>query len=290
LFIFAFVCLINSSNLQNISENMRSMFVNLRNRNIQIPVYIGRGYDIFYGNPLVDDAIDPGITNGQIFDLTWDNSLKSNDNYYLIPDQAIVQTQTSLSSSTTTNVITSLKKYSEALQAKVQISASYDSPFLKASFSSSAQYSNTENIVSENKEIFVQNCTEYPIYEVNVNGIPKLKQAFVSAVKYAFSQSDWTAFFHLYGTHYIAKHNLGGRFTKTSIFSQQDYTSLVASKIDIQVAMNVLYFGFTGSANGSVESNKQTEEKIKNIKIKKNIKYLGGIDMGASRKFYKLLS
>jgi hypothetical protein len=44
LFIFAFVCLINSSNLQNISENMRSMFVSGTPRDIK-EIIIGRCHE-----------------------------------------------------------------------------------------------------------------------------------------------------------------------------------------------------------------------------------------------------
>ena len=51
----------------------------------KLSLFLGRGYDILYGNPYEKTSLDPGFRS-QIFAFDYSNENKTIDGRYLIPD------------------------------------------------------------------------------------------------------------------------------------------------------------------------------------------------------------
>lgn len=67
-----------------------------------VPLYVGRGYYVLYGNPKSGKKIDPGFLE-QAFEFTYLKNYSTPDNRYLVPDQAISQGLESCSLTSTVN-------------------------------------------------------------------------------------------------------------------------------------------------------------------------------------------
>lgn len=103
----------------------------------KIPQFVGNGYDLIRGNPSAD-KIDPGF-RAQIFDLTYDEGKLTEDEKFLIPDQASGKLLHSCSYSASTENYTGTNSYQKDLQTNVSVSGGYKGIF-EASFSSSVEY------------------------------------------------------------------------------------------------------------------------------------------------------
>jgi hypothetical protein len=50
-----------------------------------MPVYVGKSYNLLYGNSLSSQGVDPGFLHS-IFEITYDKKISTEDDRYLLPD------------------------------------------------------------------------------------------------------------------------------------------------------------------------------------------------------------
>ena len=118
----------------------------------QLPLYMGRSYNLLEGNPLTD-TVDPGFRH-DIFGWTFNKKITTEDGKYLIPDGVDHRKVSSCSFDTSTSTYRGTTQYQNDLNTKADAKGGYKGLLFKASFSSSFSYQNMQNNTMEsNKSI-----------------------------------------------------------------------------------------------------------------------------------------
>lgn len=101
-------------------------------------MYVGSGYDLVKGNPLVD-TVDKGFVS-KIFEWSYNEGLLTEDGRYKIPDQIYVRKSSSCSLSSQVDTFTGTQSYQESLYTKVSVEAGMKGAIYSGAFSASAAF------------------------------------------------------------------------------------------------------------------------------------------------------
>ncbi|XP_070539755.1 uncharacterized protein [Ptychodera flava] len=190
--------------------------------------YLGRGYDIFYGNPRNDDgSLDPGFRQS-VIGLTFNRVKYSSDRKFLVPDQADVVREMGSYFGSSTSMITSEKSYRDSLSTEVSVGGSYSGLFASGSFSASASYASMKQSTMNSQSVFVDIVGRVIVYDARL--VPfnmDVSEEFREAVSKlpaqrccAFSITChpqcglYDDFISAFGTHYTTSVLMGGRATQ----------------------------------------------------------------------------
>ncbi|XP_077992423.1 uncharacterized protein LOC144446518 isoform X2 [Glandiceps talaboti] len=187
--------------------------------------YLGRGYDIFYGNPRNDDgSIDPGFRQA-VIGLTYNKVKYSPDRIYLVPDQADLVREMGSYFGATTSVITSERSYRNSLSVDASVGASASFGSVSGSFSASASYKSMNQATMNSHSVFVDVIGRVIVYDARL--VPfnmDVSEEFRQAVKnlpplrcciYGINCDEdcsmYNEFITAFGTHYTTNVLMGGR-------------------------------------------------------------------------------
>jgi hypothetical protein len=216
----------------------------------KLPSHIGKGYDILYGNPLTNIR-DLGFRN-QIFNLSYTQRHKTDNEKYLIPDGTAATDENGCKFEDKTEEITGEQSYQNSLRQSVEVKGGYEGPIASVSFTLSVDYQKAKTETSSEKKVVYLSkgeCVYYTLEMPSYETLP-LSNDFISGVKKINKgEATWSKFIENYGTHYVDKVTFGGRMVISTKFSQKDCASLKASQIDISASLSASYGGFSGSAS-----------------------------------------
>jgi len=227
--------------------------------------YVGRGYDILYGNPRPTAAtgIDPGWKDG-IFEQTWDQAriVRIGDQDVEVPeDHEILDSKNCEISFSSSNAMT-------ATQWKNDLEASVSGSFKGwgAAFKASASYQEVEERFEERNTLVIESSAKCSTYRVSVsnNFTPKLKEEFAGAVSllprdYAGNEAAYLGLIRDFGTHYSRRVTLGAIAGIRREITESALETLKIQGVDIDAEME--YAATVASASAEVSWAEETENK-----------------------------
>lgn len=216
--------------------------------------YISHGYNLLKGNPLVsslssENGIDPGFSE-KIFSLTYNLNRTTGNGQYQIPDQIDVLETVSCSYKSTTVKIFGQTSYSNELSKSISISGEY----LTAKFAASYDYKQISKMVYSDAKIIINTGAICSSYIANTMKYLKasLSDNFIAGVLYISKQSDIAAYYEFintFGTQYLIKVYMGASYTRSYVFTQQNYSTYSQTNSDISAAASASFELFTGGAS-----------------------------------------
>ena len=241
-----------------------------------MPAYVGNGYDLFIGNPKTD-KVDPGF-RAPLFSISYNQSLKTEDLQFLIPDGMKSRLRFSCLYTSTVSEYTGTHKYQSDLKNFVTISGSMNNVDAM-SFSASSNFKFFKESTATSKSYFTQSiasCEAYSL-EMPIFEYLTLNSDFVDAVIQAKTNGDWLRIVEVFGTHFVYKTILGGRMHLQNKINYQNYQELISLNVDIKAAAKLDFDAFTGSLDADVTYDKTDLKQFeKRVDDKREI-YLGGI-------------
>ena len=201
---------------------------------------IGHGYDLLYGNPFTNGG-DPGFKS-PIFLLSFNSSLTTPDNKYLIPDGTTAQHNEYYFFDKQAKEVTGVNSYQKTLKNFVDLGASIgllENLFQLGSFTYSSNFEKFETTTLRKSKISYFHSARVEKYKLTMPTIVTLPLNidFVAAVRNVLTGRNdftWVDFFNRYGTHFVWKTTLGGRMTFSESISQEEYQYLKSMGIDIK--------------------------------------------------------
>jgi len=168
----------------------------------KLPMYIGTGYHLAYGNPKNEKGLDPGFYH-QIFEYSFHKKKTTEDGKYIVPDQVQVRKMASCSFSTDVKSFRGTKTYQDDLKQSAKVEAGYEG-IGSYSFSLSTTYQKIQNSTSVHKSTITHATAECQAYEVSTDkfAVPALSNNFIQGAVKCHKSKNWTDFIGEFGTHY----------------------------------------------------------------------------------------
>ena len=84
--------------------------------------YLSFGYDIYRGNPHSTQGVDPGFKFERIFDLTYNENLKSSDGNWDVPDFVTMARTDACTLNFESTQLDTMASYQKSLEVEVSVS------------------------------------------------------------------------------------------------------------------------------------------------------------------------
>ena len=238
--------------------------------------YVGSTYNIFKGNPRSTKGLDPGFTLRNLCKLSYTKNLTTADGLYSIPDNTQATNSSACSFDFSSETTDSISSYYNSL--KVDVSADFSG--WGASFSANADYKEVhENSVSHEYKYISSHATcQAYVASVQVNAA-SFDIAFKIAV-YALPPEtttlvDYINFIQHWGTHAVISLTMGGRYGIQSSVTNEKYTFLSATGLDINAAAK--YSGVVSlNANVGTSIQKKQAKEFEDHRTDYQIYQIGG--------------
>ena len=237
--------------------------------------YLGSTYNIFKGNPHSTKGLDPGFTLRNLYQFSYNGVYTTADGRYLIPDNTRVVQSSACNFQFASTVLQNTASYFDSL--KVDVSASFSG--WGASFSASADYKDVHQGSTAEQKRYVSSQAKCEVYLASVQNTT-MNQAFVNAVKnlpvnMSDSATEYIDFFNTWGTHVAIQLRMGGRFGYQSSFTGSQYTSMVASGLDVSASAG--YSGFVSvDAKAATDIQKKQAQEFESYREDYQIYQVGG--------------
>jgi len=227
--------------------------------------YLGQGYNIFYGNPRATGAgVDPGFhkyaglpvyTQKYTGKTTGDQRYSLPDGFHAIRDNGCSLEFSAVSTYTFSNLTTTLH-----VDVSVSVSA-----FIGPAFSASTDYKEFHQRVAHSNQRSVSSTAECVVYDATMNAYakPALTDDFAAAVAQLPDDYQDSAFFDVidhFGTHTIESAKMGSRFGFSSYFSEQAWTNVERTAVDVKTAASYEGLFVSGSVKTETQKTKSAQE------------------------------
>ncbi|XP_077978826.1 uncharacterized protein LOC144434246 [Glandiceps talaboti] len=237
--------------------------------------YLGRGYDIFYGNPRNDDgSIDPGFRQA-VIGLTYNKVKYSSDRMYLVPDQADLIREMGSYFGAHTSIITSERSYRNSLSLDVSVGGSVTYGIGSGSFSASASYKTMNQATMNSNSVFVDIVGRVVVYDARlvpfsmdasaefreaVKHLPPLRCCIYS-VTCNVGCSLYDEFISAFGTHYTTNVLMGGRAVQRYQMNSQSMEKIQEREVGAGFSASG---GVSGIASFSTSMSMKMTNSMKN--------------------------
>ena len=238
--------------------------------------YVGSTYNIFKGNPRSTTGLDPGFTLRNFCKFSYRNNLTTADGRYSIPDNTQATSSSACTFDFSSETTDSISSYYNSL--KVDVSADFSG--WGASFSASADYKEVhENSVSHEYRYVSSHATcEAYIASVQINTTtlnPAFKKAVQNLPLEPPTLEHYIDFIQHWGTHAVTTLTMGGRYGVQSSVSNNDYTTMASTGLDINAAAG--YSGIVSlNANATASIQKEQAEQFESYRTDYQIYQIGG--------------
>lgn len=204
--------------------------------------YVGRGYDLFHGNPKSKTRSDPGFRQ-PIFQLSYSQNRMSADGYR-VPDNIDYAEFNSFIFNFYQNEYTGMQEYQK--QLKTSANFDYNGIFAKASFTSNTEFNEVKKNTENHVVIEANAKSERYTLSMNLFNMLPITATFQKAVLDLYHNlADWNQFFQVYGTHFIYKTIVGGRASYQYKLSTRDYQELRHLNVDVKLAASYKMASFS---------------------------------------------
>ena len=238
--------------------------------------YVGSTYNIFKGNPRSTKGLDPGFTLRNLCKLSYTKNLTTADGRYSIPDNTQATNSSACSFDFSSETTDSISSYYNSL--KVDVSADFGG--WGASFSANADYKEVHENSASHEYKYISShatCQAY-VASVQINAA-SFDTAFKIAV-YALPPEtttlvDYINFIQHWGTHAVISLTMGGRYGIQSSMTNDKYTFLSATGLDINAAAK--YSGVVSlNANVGTSIQKKQAKEFEDHRTDYQIYQIGG--------------
>lgn len=213
--------------------------------------FLGQGYDILQGNPLSTTGFgDPGHRL-DIFDFSYTEGKTTNDGRYRVADGTDVDTFQTCNTEVDVNMFNSLFGYQRLIKTRFAIQGGYG----PASFSFGIESTKIRKKTDNREEIYAHAsavCSAYQIAmhtgkqaPVNANF-----QHFVKNLPLEYDQEAYTKMIKEFGTHYINRMKVGGRWGHQMVFKSSDYAALEDDEIKVDFEIKAAVGGASKGGGG----------------------------------------
>jgi hypothetical protein len=219
--------------------------------------YLGRGYNLLYGNPLPTSLpVDPGFKNS-VFSMTGPGT-DGPDGYNIPEGTEVVQCET-CTLNFRGSEFTGTHKYQSSLESSVTVEAGY----MGASFSASTDYKSVSESTSTNNRTFVQTDAVCSMYcaQVMMYTPPNLTNNFLTGLatlQRTLDPTDMAAYYTFigqFGTHVITGLIMGSRYGQLYEFTSESYSSLLSSNLKVEASA-----GYAGLFSAKVTTLTETQQ------------------------------
>ncbi|KAJ8302809.1 hypothetical protein KUTeg_019205 [Tegillarca granosa] len=252
--------------------------------------YIGRGYDLYFGNPLSEDGVVDQGFRLPVIDLPFSFRFTS-DGEYRIPDNVDVISEPSASFSSSYYQVKSESDYQSMLKVDASVNAHASGFGLSGSFSASFAYQNSKRNIEKRDTTSLNIIGRAVVYKARLSStarMSKVSDYFESAVKALPTdrceednmQRLYLQVIEDFGTHYTTQVVMGAKAINEIRFRTSDLDRLSAEGINAKVAAEIAYSGLAVSAGGGfsagIENKEKQRKRVLNTNKEQREYYIGG--------------
>ncbi|XP_062602269.1 uncharacterized protein LOC134263931 [Saccostrea cucullata] len=252
--------------------------------------YIGRGYDLFKGNPLSDDGVVDQGFRLPIMELPYTHKFTA-DGEYRIPDNVDVIAESSAKFGSSLYSVQSESDYKSMLSVDASVNAAGGGWGVSASFSASASYQKNTREIQKGETTtlsIVSRAVAYRARMSETSKMSKVNEYFEKAVMLLpmencedeSLQEMYLNFIREFGTHYTTQVVMGAKAVQQLTFAKSDLSKLESEGISAKVAAQASFSGFGASGGGGfsvgVGSKEESKERVQNTNKEQYEYYIGG--------------
>ncbi|XP_061194766.1 uncharacterized protein LOC133202919 [Saccostrea echinata] len=252
--------------------------------------YIGRGYDLFKGNPLSNDGVVDQGFRLPVIDLPYSNKFTA-DGHFRIPDNVDVIAESSAKFGSSLYKVQSESDYKSMLSVDASVNAHGEGWGVSASFSASASYQKNTQQIQKGETTTLSIVSRAVVYRARMSEtskISKVSDYFEKAVMLLpmencdndSLQDMYLNFIREFGTHYTTQVVMGAKAVQQLTFSNSDLSKLESEGISAEVAAEASYSGFGASAGGGISvgvgSQNDAKQQVSNTNKEQYEYYIGG--------------
>ncbi|XP_076116676.1 uncharacterized protein LOC143084153 [Mytilus galloprovincialis] len=250
--------------------------------------YIGRGYDIYKGNPASENGeVDQGFRL-PVIDLPFFSSRFTSDGEYRIPDNVDVISETSASFGSSYHQLVTETDYQSMLQVDVSVHAGGSGYGFTGSFSASASYQKTVKEMSKGETTTLDIIGRANIYKARLAStgtMSKLSDFLENSLRALPSenceensiQQMYINVVEQFGTHYTTEVVMGAKATQELRFKNSDIDRFQSVGISAMVAAELsIPYVVSGGFGVGVTSNTDMREMVRNTEKEQREYYTGG--------------
>ncbi|CAC5408189.1 unnamed protein product [Mytilus coruscus] len=252
--------------------------------------YIGRGYDIYMGNPMDDvGEVDQGF-RFPVIDLPFSFRFTS-DGGYRIPDNVDVISETSASFGSSYHQVKTETDYQSMLQVDASVNAAAGGYGVSGSFSASTSYKKSVKEVTKGETTTLQIVGRANVYKARLSSIgtiSKVSDFFEDNIRALPSenceedvvQQLYIQVIEQFGTHYTTEVVMGAKAVQESKFKNSDLDKFqsvgISAKVAAQMSAKVGAFSASAGFSVGVNSNDDMRKKVSNTEKEQREYYIGG--------------
>ncbi|XP_048745128.1 uncharacterized protein LOC125658081 isoform X2 [Ostrea edulis] len=252
--------------------------------------YIGRGYDLYKGNPLSDEGVVDQGFRLPIMDLPYTHKFTA-DGEYRVPDNVDVIAESSAKFGSSLYSVQSESDYKSMLSVDASVNAGGGGWGLSASFSASASYQKNTREIQKGETTTLSIVSRAVVYRARMSETSKMSKVtdyFEKAVMLLpmedcekdSLQEMYLNFIGEFGTHYTTQVVMGAKAVQQLTFSKSDLSKMESEGISAKVAAQVAYSGFGVSAGGGFSvgtaSKEESKQRVQNTNKEQYEYYIGG--------------
>ena len=231
--------------------------------------YLSFGYDIYRGNPHSTQGVDPGFRFERIFDLTYNQKLKSSDGYWDVPDNVTMARTDACTLHFESTYLHTMSSYLNSLERDVTVSGGLAGI---ASFKASTAYKSVEKSMTTTTDKHIYSNAVCDVYKAKMNAYdpPKLHENFIKVLMTLptkYDEKQYFKFIDNYGTHAITEINMGARFGMISSISKSSYEKFQSEGISVSAAASFSILGFSGGVDTRTSTQKDWANKYNSAMI-----------------------
>ncbi|XP_048745195.2 uncharacterized protein LOC125658102 [Ostrea edulis] len=252
--------------------------------------YIGRGYDLYKGNPLSEEGVVDQGFRLPIIDLPYTHKFTA-DGEYRVPDNVDVIAESSAKFGSSLYSVQSESDYKSMLSVDASVNAGGGGWGLSASFSASASYQKNTQEIQKGETTTLSIVSRAVVYRARMSETSKMSKVtdyFEKAVMLLpmedceedSLQEMYLNFIQEFGTHYTTQVVMGAKAVQQLTFSKSDLSKMESEGISATVAAQVAYSGFGVSADGGFSvgtaSEEESKQRVQNTNKEQYEYYIGG--------------
>uniref|UniRef100_K1R9Z4 Uncharacterized protein n=1 Tax=Magallana gigas TaxID=29159 RepID=K1R9Z4_MAGGI len=252
--------------------------------------YIGRGYDLFKGNPLSDDGVVDQGFRLPIMDLPYTYKFTADGNYR-IPDNVDVISESSAKFGSSLHTVQSESDYKSMLSVDASVNGHGSGWGVSASFSASASYQKNTREIQKGETTTLSVVSRAVVYRARMSETSKSSKVndyFEKAVtllpmddcESGPLQEMYISLIREFGTHYTTEVVMGAKAVQQLTFLKSDLSKLESEGISAKVAAEASFSGFGASGGGGfsvgAKSKEEAINQVKNTNKEQYEYYIGG--------------
>ncbi|XP_052065033.1 uncharacterized protein LOC127704848 [Mytilus californianus] len=250
--------------------------------------YIGRGYDIYKGNPASENGeVDQGFRL-PVIGLPFSSSRFTSDGEYRIPDNVDVISETSASFGSSYHQLITETDYQSMLQVDASVHVEGSGYGYTGSFSASTSYQKTVKEIAKGETTTLDIIGRANVYKARLASTgtqSKLSDFLENSFRALPSENcEEDAIQQMYinvveqfGTHYSTEVVMGAKAVQELRFKNSDVDRFQSVGISAMVAAELSSpFGASGGFSVGVSSNKELREMVRNTDKEQREYYIGG--------------